>query len=159
MALPACLTASPFSLTGLSPDKIVAGLIPSWHVLPRRSRLIHLKIFNKFILTGRLTGRGQEREILGCVSGLSLAGATRSQVFSFAPSDVLLLTVFPPFPSGCGSVLLVPAEGFHLLHAVCGRTHRGKCVGDTSPEFPYSELPTTLPTPQGYVRLLCMEQV
>lgn len=96
---------------------------------------------------------------IGYVSGLSLAGATRSQVFSFAPSDVLLLTVFPPVPSGCGSVLLVPAEGFDLLHAVCGRTHRGKCVWDTSPEFPYIELPTTFPTTQGYVQLLCMEQV
>lgn len=51
VALPACLTASPFSLTGLSPNKIVAGVIPSWHVLSRRSRLIHLKIFNKFMQT------------------------------------------------------------------------------------------------------------
>lgn len=61
--------------------------------------------------------------------------------------DVLFLTVFsPPFPSGCGSFLLVPAEGFDLLHTVCGSTHRGKCVMDTSPEFPYTEFLIILPT-------------
>lgn len=60
----------------------VADLIPSWQLLYRRSRLTHLEIFNKFILTGRLTDPGEETEILGCDSGSSLAGATRSYIFS-----------------------------------------------------------------------------
>lgn len=33
-----------------------------------------------------------------------------------------------PSPLGGGSLLLVSAEGLHLLHAVCGRTHCGKLL-------------------------------
>lgn len=157
MALPACLTASPFSLMRSSPDTIVAGVSPSWHVLSRRSRPIHLKIFNKFILTGQTDwSRTGERNTRLCFRFLTGWGQQEPGFFHLHPLDVLLLTVFFPFPSGGGSVLLVPAEGFHLLHAVCGRTHRGKCVGDSLPEFPYRELPNILPTTRDYVRLLCM---
>lgn len=138
----------PHLLSWASPsNKIIAGLTPSWHLIFRRSRLICL---NKFILTGRLTGPGQETNSRLCV-GFIIGRSHQHTCF-------LLRTVrcpvsycfFPPFPSGCGSFLLVPAEGFDLLYAVCGRTHRGKCVMDISSEFPSIELPVTLPTTQGY---------
>ena len=128
-------SAFPSSLPVFSPGHL--PVMKSWQAQTHlgiqfsETRLLCLKTFNESLLTGRGAGPRSEREALSWVSGSSVAappelGCVRRM------ARVLFLTC-RPFPPGRGSLLLVPAEGLHLLHAVRGRAHRGKCVPGTSP--------------------------
>lgn len=125
----------PSSLPVFSPGHL--PIMKSWKAQTHlgiqfsETRLLCLKTFNESLLTGRGAGPRAEREALSCASGSSLAAQPEPGCVRRV-ARVLFLTC-RPFPPGRGSLLLVPAEGLHLLHAVRGRTHRGKCVPGTSP--------------------------
>lgn len=128
-------SAFPSSLPVFSPGHL--PIMKSWQVQTHlgtqfsETRLLCLKTFSESLLTGRGTGSRAEREGLSCVSGSSVAAPPEPGCVPRV-ARVLFLTC-RPFPPGRGSLLLVPAEGLHLLHAVRGRAHRGKCVPGTSP--------------------------
>lgn len=125
------------------PNEVLAGSTPSWHPIFRRPRPWCLKTSVNPINRQMAWVCGTETQMLDCVSASSPAtapGARLSPSHSRCPVSHLL----SPFPPGCGSVLLVPAEGLHLLHAVRGCTHRGKCVMGTSPGSLASYLPIIL---------------
>lgn len=147
-------------LSWLSPsNKIIASLIPSWNLLFRRSRPIHLKTISTFILTGRLIGSRMEdrsNKIVFLIYPYPPPGAT---LFSLHSRISCFLQSFSPFPSGCGSFLLVSAEGLDLLHAVCGCAHCGKCLRDSQLNSLTWWHPGIFLTIQGHARLLCLEQV